>query len=134
MIQTSERLDGYLLFKSNQGTADHLQHALDIQNFEPYASGTVTGTILQKPLVKFGGHVFFTISTEKKTITCAVYKESGITNHIMELDIGDKVKVGGGIRKSTKHFPRTLNVEFIQILKLVKKYRKVNPLCQKCKI
>ena len=132
LIQTSEQLDGYLLFKSNQGTSDHLRHILDTENLEPYTSGIITGTILEKPLVKFGGHVFFSISTKNKTIPCAVYKESGITNRIMELDVGDKVKIGGGIRKSTKHFPRTLNVEFIQVLKLVKKYRKTNPLCQKC--
>ena len=47
-------------------------------------------------------------------------------------DVGDKIKIGGGIRKATKHFPRILNVEFIQVLNLVKKYRKTNPLCRKC--
>ena len=41
----------------------------------------------------------------------------------MELD-SDKVKVGGGIRKSTKHFPRTLNVEFIESSKIAKKIQK----------
>ena len=47
--------------------------------------------------------------------------------------MGDKIKVGGGIRKATKSLPRILNLEFIQILKLEKKSKLVNPFCQKCK-
>ena len=121
LIKTSEQLDGYLLFKSNQGTSDHLQNKLDVKNLETYTSGTITGMIFHKPTVKLGGHIFFTVLVENQKIQCAVYKESGITNQVMELDVGDKIKIGGGVRKSTKNHPRILNVEFIQVINLTKK-------------
>jgi tRNA(Ile2)-agmatinylcytidine synthase len=45
---------------------------------------------------------------------------------------GDKIRVGGGIRKSSAKHGRTLNVEFFKVLKLQKKTVLVNPLCTKC--
>ena len=43
MIQPKEKLDGYLMaFKSNQGTGDHLKNEIDVNNFLPYTSGTIT--------------------------------------------------------------------------------------------
>ena len=50
-----------------------------------------------------------------------------------ELIIGDKIIVGGGIRKATKTHPRILNLEFIEILKLKKNVKLVNPTCKNCK-
>ena len=46
--------------------------------------------------------------------------------------VGDILKVGGGIRKATKTHPRTLNLEFIQIIKLEKKSKLINPFCKNC--
>ena len=37
----------------------------------------------------------------------------------MELRQGDKILVGGGVRKASKHHQRILNVEFVKVLKLV---------------
>ena len=90
--------------------------------------------MVQKPTITKGGHVFFSINCKKRTkIHCAVYKPTRITNIAKELIIGDKIKVGGGIRKATKTHPRILNLEFIEILKLEKKSKLVNPFCKKCK-
>ena len=133
MIQPEEKLDGYLIFKSNQGTGDHLKNEIDVNTFLPYTSGILNGVVDSKPIISKGGHVFFTILAQHKTIHCAVYKPTKITDIAKELIIGDKIKVGGGIRKATKTLPRTLNLEFIQILKLEKKSKFVNPLCIKCK-
>jgi len=133
MIQPEEKLDGYLIFKSNQGTGDHLKNEIDVNTFLPYTSGILNGVVDSKPIISKGGHVFFTILAQHKTIHCAVYKPTKITDIAKELIIGDKIKVGGGIRKATKTLPRTLNLEFIQILKLEKKSKFLNPLCIKCK-
>ena len=133
MIQPKEKLDGYLIFKSNQGTGDHLKNEIDVNNFLPYTSGTLQGIVDSKPIVTKGGHVFFSIVSKSITIHCAVYKPTRITDIANELIVGDIIKVGGGIRKATKTLPRILNLEFIKILKLEKKSKLVNPFCQKCK-
>jgi len=33
---------------------------------------------------------------------------------------GDKIHVGGGVRKASKNFPRIINLEFIKIINLEK--------------
>ena len=117
MIQPKEKLAGYLIFKSNQGTGDHLKNEIDVNNFLPYTSGTLQGVVIKKPTVTKGGHVFFSIIVDNIKINCAVYKPTRITDVAKELIIGDILKVGGGIRKATKTHPRILNLEFIQIIK-----------------
>ena len=132
MIQPKEKLAGYLIFKSNQGTGDHLKNEIDVNNFLPYTSGTLQGVVIKKPTVTKGGHVFFSIIVDKVKINCAVYKPTRITDVAKELIVGDILKVGGGIRKATKTHPRILNLEFIQIIKLEKKSKLINPFCNNC--
>ena len=132
MIQPKEKLAGYLIFKSNQGTGDHLKNEIDVNNFLPYTSGTLQGVVTKKPTVTKGGHVFFSIIVDNIKINCAVYKPTRITDVAKELIIGDILKVGGGIRKATKTHPRILNLEFIQIIKLEKKSKLINPFCNDC--
>jgi tRNA(Ile2)-agmatinylcytidine synthase len=132
MIQPKEKLAGYLIFKSNQGTGDHLKNEIDVNNFLPYTSGTLRGVIITKPIVTKGGHVFFSITVNNIKINCAVYKPTRITDVAKELIVGDIIKVGGGIRKATKTHPRILNLEFIQIIKLEKKSKLINPFCKSC--
>ena len=133
MIQPKEKLAGYLIFKSNQGTGDHLKNEIDVNNFLPYTSGTLHGVVITKPIVTKGGHVFFSIIVDNIKINCAVYKPTRITDVAKELIIGDILKVGGGIRKATKTHSRILNLEFIQIIKLKKKFKLINPFCTDCK-
>jgi len=132
LIQTNERLDGYLVFKTNQGTNDHLKNELDLSELKPYTSGIVTGTVSSKPKIEKGGHVFFSLVTKGHKINCAVYRPTKITRVALELVVGDKVRLGGGIRKASKKHARTLNVEFIEILKLEKQYKMTNPICRNC--
>ena len=132
MIQPKEKLAGYLIFKSNQGTGDHLKNEIDVNNFLPYTSGTLQGVVIKKPTVTKGGHVFFSIIVDNVKINCAVYKPTRITDIAKELIVGDILKVGGGIRKATKTHPRILNLEFIQIIKLEKKSKLINPFCKNC--
>jgi len=133
MIKPKEKLAGYRIFKSNQGTGDHLKNKIDVNNFLPYTSGTLQGIVNTIPIVTEGGHVFFSMTVNNVKIHCAVYKPTRITNIAKELIIGDMIKVGGGIRKASRTYPRILNIEFIQILKLEKKSKLINPFCKKCK-
>ena len=132
MIITNEKLDGYMTFKTNQGTGDHLQNKIDILELKPYTSGTIVGIVSKKPTMLLGGHVVFSISKSGKELNCAVYEPTKITSIALALLIGDKIRVGGGIRKATKNFPRILNIEFIEVLKLKKDLVLENPSCKKC--
>ena len=132
LLKTDEKLDGYMIFKSNQGTGDHLKNELNFENIKPYASGKISGVVSNTPKIVKGGHVFFKILSKNHQFWCAVYKPTGITSVASNLIKGDKVSVGGGVRKASKNFPRIINLEFIKVINLEKNISKSNPLCKKC--
>jgi tRNA(Ile2)-agmatinylcytidine synthase len=132
LIKVQERPVGHMIFRSNQGTGDHLQNELDVFSLRPYLSGTITGTVSREPKMEKGKHVTFSIVKEGIEINCAVYRPTGMTKDAMCLMKGDKIRVGGGIRRSSAKHGRTLNVEFFKIITLQKKTVLVNPLCTRC--
>ena len=132
ILKSNEKLDGYLIFKSNQGTGDHLKNELNFENLKPYASGKITGTVSNTPKIVKGGHVFFKILSKNHEFWCAVYKPTGISTVASNLIKGDTICVGGGVRKASKNFPRIVNLEFIHIINLEKNILLSNPLCNNC--
>jgi tRNA(Ile2)-agmatinylcytidine synthase len=132
LIKSDEKPIGHLVFKSNQGTDDHLQNELNVYSLRPFLSGTIVGTVSKEPKMGRGGHVNFFITKDGVEISCYVYKPTGMTKHAMCLIRGDVIRVGGGIRRFSPKHGRTLNVEFFEILKLQKKTILVNPSCTKC--
>ncbi|AFS81951.1 tRNA(Ile)(2)-agmatinylcytidine synthase [Candidatus Nitrosopumilus sediminis] len=132
ILKTTEKLDGYMIFKSNQGTGDHLKNELNFENMKPYASGKITGIVSNMPKTVKGGHVFFKIISKNHEFWCAVYKPTGMTTIASNLLKGDKICVGGGVRKASKNFPRIINLEFLDVINLVKNTLLSNPKCKKC--
>ena len=132
ILKTTEKLDGYMIFKSNQGTGDHLKNELNNKNMKPYASGKIVGIVSNLPKIVKGGHIFFKIDSNNHEFWCAVYKPTGMTSTALNLIKGDKISVGGGVRKASKNFPRIINLEFIDIISLAKNTRMSNPECTKC--
>ena len=132
IIESEEELDGYMIFKSNQGTNDHLKNKLNLKNIKAYSSGNIAGYVCSSPKIKKGGHVFFQILSDNEKFWCAVYKPTRISTIASHLIQGDKVFVGGGVRKASKNRPRVLNLEFIKILNLQKNIIESNPLCKNC--
>ncbi len=132
LVKSKEKFSGYMVFRSNQGTGDHLQNELDIRKLKPFSSGYVIGKVSTKPKTVLGGHVFFSISKNEITIKCAVYKPTRLATIAEKLMEGDLIKVGGGIRKSSKKHDQVLNVEFLEILDLQKHVIVTNPICTKC--
>jgi len=132
ILKSDEKLDGYMIFKSNQGTGDHLKNELNFENMKPYSSGQITGIVYNTPQIVKGGHVFFKILSNNQEFWCAVYKPTGISSIASNLIPGDKICVGGGVRKASKKFPRIINLEFIDVISLAKNLTKTNPTCKKC--
>jgi len=132
IVNSDEKLDGYMVFKSNQGTGDHLNNELQVDELKPFNSGFLIGEVCNKPVIERGGHVFFSIKVKDRKIRCAVYKPTKITNVAQNLILGDKIHIGGGIRKASKNHGRILNVEFLRILRLTKNHLLVNPTCKNC--
>ena len=132
LVNSDEKLDGYMIFKSNQGTGDHLNNELQVDELKPFNSGFLIGEVCNKPVIERGGHVFFSIKVKDRKIRCAVYKPTKITNVAQNLILGDKIHIGGGIRKASKNHGRILNVEFLRILRLTKNHLLVNPTCKNC--
>ena len=132
IVNADEKLDGYMVFKSNQGTGDHLKNELQVNDLKPYTSGFLVGNICNKPVIQKGGHVLFSLQVEGRKIRCAVYKPTKITQVASALIVGDKIKIGGGVRKASKNYGRVINVEFLDVLQLAKHNVSVNPTCRKC--
>ena len=68
-----------MIFKSNQGTGDHLKNKLTSKTLKPYASGTITGHLSENPQILRGGHVLLKIISTDTEFQCAVYKPTGIS-------------------------------------------------------
>ncbi|MDE1726108.1 MAG: DUF1743 domain-containing protein [Thaumarchaeota archaeon] len=132
LVKSPEKFSGYMVFRSNQGTGDHLQNELDIDNLRPFSSGYMVGHVVETPKIKTGGHVLFVISKSGKRANCAVYKPTGLTGIASNLIKGDLVRIGGGIRKASKNYDRVLNVEFLDVIKLATNSVLVNPFCTRC--
>ena len=133
MIVSDERPIGHMIFKSNQGTGDHLRHDLDKDTITmPYASGTITGVVSTKPRVLRGGHVMFDVISSGVMFGCAVYRPTGFSVASSHLIPGDVVCVGGGVRRASSNHPRTLSLEFLKVLNLKTNTIPSNPQCPKC--
>ena len=132
IVNVDEKLDGYMVFKSNQGTGDHLKNELQVNDLKPYTSGFLVGIVCNKPVIQTGGHIFFSLQVGGRKIRCAVYKPTKITQVASALIVGDKIKIGGGVRKASRNYGRVINVEFLDVLQLAKHSVSVNPTCRKC--
>jgi len=131
-VEFDEKLEGHMIFRSNQGTGDHLKSRIDVRRMDPYASGTVEGTVSRPPVMHAGGHATFSLNSDGVDVRCAVYKPTGLSSVAMDLIVGDKIRIGGGVRKSTRRHPRVVNTELIEVQKLSSKQIASNPPCRKC--
>jgi tRNA(Ile2)-agmatinylcytidine synthase len=134
MLLPIENLRGWMIFRSNQGTGEHLLQTLSLDSPKAYLSGKVIARVKSIPRSEIGGHVFFEIENEEGEIPCACYEPTASFRNYAKLLIpGDVIEVGGGIRKSTSLHPKILNLEYFKPIKLAKKFHYVNPVCPKCK-
>lgn len=133
-LQLEEKLDGYMVFRSNQGTNMHLQNELSLLNVKAYTAGYLRCCkIIKKPYIIEGGHALFEVEDSHGDICpAALYEPTGLTTIASQLEVGDVIEIGYGVRKATAKHPKILNIEYLYILHLVQAYQILNPLCKLC--
>src|SRR5438132_11433483 len=60
-LQPEEELDGWIIFRSNQGTNMHLQNEISIAQAKAFTAGYIKCRVSSKPHAMEGGHVMFAI-------------------------------------------------------------------------
>ena len=125
---STEPIDRWMIFLTNQGTDDHIIR--NATRLVPNQSYSITGTVISNPRHIEGSHVLIDIGTRHGTITCAAYEPSKEFRYTLDwLVPGDVIEVLGELRD----LPRTLNIEKIHVISTVDEYRKVsNPVCPIC--
>jgi tRNA(Ile2)-agmatinylcytidine synthase len=131
-LQPEEELDGWTIFRSNQGTNMHLQNEIRIAQAKAYTAGHVKCRVSSRPYAMEGGHVIFTVEQGGAEMPAAVYEPTGLANVAAKLEAGDIIEIGIGVRKGTKKHPKILNVECLSILELAPVYDVLNPVCKMC--
>lgn len=131
-IKPEEELDGWTIFRSNQGTNMHLQNEIKISEVKAYTAGYVRCIVRSKPHAMEGGHVIFTVEQAGAEMPAAVYEPTGLANVAAKLEPGDSIEIGCGVRKGTSKHPKILNIEYLSVLELVPVYDVLNPTCKVC--
>ena len=132
-IRCGQEIDRWMIFRTNQGTAQHLQNVIDINKIRPYMSLQVTGRVSNEPQMHEGGHVFFNINDATGKIACAVYEPTGpFREHAMRLIPGDIVTVFAGVRPASSTHGMTLNIEGLEIVETATEMKPTNPICPVC--
>lgn len=131
-LQPEEKLDGWTIFRSNQGTNMHLQNEIKVVKAKAYTAGRVRCTIKTRPHAMEGGHVIFTVEQDGAEMPAAVYEPTGLASIAAKFEVGDIVEIGVGVRKGTSKHPKILNIEYLSILELAAAFSVQNPVCKQC--
>ena len=133
MVKVLEPIERWVIFRTNHGTDAHLRRVEKISDVKPYHPVIVFGKVSSRPRVIPRRHIIFSIEDESGKIDCAAYEPTGELRKIArKLIVGDLIEAYGGVRPPSNKRPLTINLEKIRIIKLVPKFRLVNPICPKC--
>lgn len=125
IVQVSEPIADWCIFKTNQHTDMHIQKVSNISAMEQFGCYEIIGEVKNKPKIIDGGHMFFYISDDSGEIECGAYEPTkNFRKLISHLHPGDIIKVFGGIGEQN-----TFNIEKFQVVKLNDTEYK-NPICE----
>ncbi|MHA2146583.1 MAG: TiaS agmantine-binding domain-containing protein [Candidatus Thorarchaeota archaeon] len=132
-VKSKQRVDRWMVFRSNQGTGEHLNHRVEVKNLRPYMAAVVTGKVVAKPKMIEGGHSIFSIEDDSGKVDCAAYEPSGeFRETVMKLIQGDKICLHAGVRPASRTHGLTLNLEGLDVVELAPALEVLNPVCPKC--
>ncbi len=133
MIDPGEPVERWVIFRTNQGTDAHLRSLLKVSEIKPYNPAIADGKVVRKPKTIKGGHVILGIGDRTGLMDCAAYEPTGdFRDMVRHLIPGDEIRAYGGVRKSIRSRPKTLNLEKLEVLRLASEVVLVNPTCPAC--
>ncbi len=133
LVRSKQKIDRWMVFRTNQGTGEHLSHRVRIKDLRPYMAAIVEGTVKSAPRIIEGGHVIIKISNESVSTDCAVYEPAGeFRGTIQQLIVGDTVRLHTGVRPASRMHGLTLNIEGLDIISMAEKKSMTNPMCPDC--
>lgn len=125
IVEVSEPIVDWRIFKTNQHTDMHIQKALNISSMKQYGCYEVVGEVKNRPTIIDGGHMFFYIFDDSGEIECGAYEPTkNFRKTVSHLRPGDLIKVFGGIGEQN-----TFNIEKFQVIKL-NDVEYQNPICE----
>lgn len=124
----AEPVSRWLLFETNQATDDHITPR-PVSALRPHTSASVEGVVAAPPRTLRGGHVVFPLVDDGR-VDCVAYEPTkGFRDVVRRLRPGDRIRAAGSVRD----VPRSLNLERVEVLRLVAAEEKVaNPACPGC--
>ncbi|MGY5877259.1 MAG: tRNA(Ile)(2)-agmatinylcytidine synthase [Candidatus Thorarchaeota archaeon] len=132
-IRSKQEIDRWMVFRTNQGTGEHLTHRVGIDDLRPYMAAVVEGPVKSAPRIIEGGHVILIIGNESSHIDCAAYEPTGEFREIVQqLIVGDTVRVYAGVRPASRLHGLTLNIEGLEVISIDEKKSLANPVCPDC--
>lgn len=133
LVKPLEKVERWLVFRSNQGTDEHLKRAATLNQIKPYQSIVAKGVVSQSPRLVPLRHVIFSVSDETGEVDCAAYEPTVALRKVArKLIVGDSVEAYGAVREASPGKRLTVNLEKIKVLSLAPKTVLQNPACSKC--
>ncbi len=123
----SEAVDRWMLFRTNQGTGDHL--GPPTRAIGPLRSGAVEGRVVSVPVAGPGGHVQFDVGgRDDRPVPCVAFEPTKTLPRVAaSLVVGDRVRVWG-----SRGTARPIRLEGIQLLRAVERVTVTAPTCPRC--
>lgn len=132
-IKSTQKPTRWMIFRTNQGTGQHLTHFIQISELRPYMSAKVACKLVERPQILEGGHVIFKASDNSGTIECAAYEPTADFRWLVsQLIEGDALVLHVGIRPASRKHGLTANVEGVEIVNLSADVKFLNPICPEC--
>jgi tRNA(Ile2)-agmatinylcytidine synthase len=125
----SEPVERWLLFRTNQGTGDHVRRPWPVPPL-PYTAGTLEGQLVERPVSRPGGHSLFSVQLDTGAqVRCAVFEPTKTLPRVVRsLLPGDQVRLWGGSQADS-----VFRVEGIDLVALrPRNIPRENPRCPDC--
>ncbi len=134
VVRAREPVVDYVVFETNQGTDAHLRTVGSLSEASDYESVVVEVRVEGEPRRIRGGHVVVPCEDEEgNRVDLAAFAPARPLTEVVEaLRPGDVVRVAGAVRPETPKHPRTINVEKLLPVELVREERSVPPVCGRC--
>ncbi len=133
LIQVTEPIDSFCIFRTNQGTDQHFSHSgSNIRNYNVFR-GTIS--VIEEPRILAGGHLIFKGKLEEsdQIVDLAAFEPSKkFRDVIRKLLPGDKLVAYGGIRYKHEFGTYTIQLEKCEIILVSEQFKEESPFCPKC--